>query len=216
METQHNKNLTGKNEDTGLPIAGSFQARFLAVNHLEGSNFKEWLFAPGMLFSARGKWWGNGGDRTAPHEGIDLKYYRTVDGRTNSIGPGMKIPVIFPGRVAVVIDDFLGKSVFIRHPQFHRMEATLFSAYGHTQPEPEIQEGVKLEEDIIGTIADKENSRRNIPPHLHISVAWIADNLLAKDFSWKKLSEPGISIFVDPLFILKIQYNTVADIPGLK
>jgi hypothetical protein len=216
MELEQDNNMVNKTEDTGVPVSSLFHTQFLHINHISETNFKEWLFTPGMLFKAREKWWGSGGQRTTPHEGIDLKYFSTTDNKQLSLEPGFKIPVLFAGQVGAVIDDFLGKSVFIRHPQFRHASATLFTAYGHTLPEPEIQEGFDLREgDIIGTIAETKNKNTIGPPHLHVSAAWIADNLLVKDISWRKLNEPGISRLVDPLSMLKAQYAVTVN-PCLK
>jgi hypothetical protein len=186
------------NKDTGLPVSNSFHARFLAINHLDKSGFKDWLFASGMLFGARAKWWGDGGERSIPHEGIDLKYYRNIEGKTSSIGPETKIPVTFTGTVVAVIDDFLGKSIFIKHTQYH-----------NAAPGPEIHPGMVFEEThIIGNIANTSGRRQNIPCHLHVSAGWIPDSLPLQDINWETIADPesGV-ILVDPLLLLDIPYT---------
>jgi hypothetical protein len=205
-----NTNGSDGNRDSGLPVSNSFHARFLNINHLDKSGFKDWLFASGMLFGARAKWWGDGGERSIPHEGIDLKYYRTIEGKTTGIGPDTKIPVTFNGTVVAVIDDFLGKSVFVKHEQYHQPSAILFTVYGHTSHNSGIHPGMILdEEDIIGTVSDTGGKRQAAPYHLHISAAWVPDTLTLQEINWETFGQPGRVVFIDPLPLLKLPYSVV-------
>lgn len=46
------------------------------INSLQ---FNKWIFDPGMLFKSGSKWWGDKGDRTEWHNGLDLFRYEAVD-----------------------------------------------------------------------------------------------------------------------------------------
>ena len=101
---------------TSAPLpASTFVERFLRLNGLDAGAFAGWELLPGMGFGERGAWWSDGADRGAPHEGLDLRRVRTRDGRGATLGPGTRIPVLWPGTVAAVASDFLGRSVFVAH-----------------------------------------------------------------------------------------------------
>ena len=141
-----------------MPTAADYFRRLAVINRLDG--FKEWVFEPGMQFGEKSKWWG-GGERTTPHEGIDLLNYRDADGNTIKINPGMKIPAIFKGTVTAIKEDFLGKSIFIRHPQYHETKMVLFTAYGHTEPDKGLFPGLPVKvNEIIGIVADGQQRHR--------------------------------------------------------
>jgi hypothetical protein len=183
-----------------LPAANAYFGRLAVINQLDG--FKEWVFEPGMLFGEKAKWWG-GGERTTPHEGIDLLNYRDADGNTIKINPGMKIPAIFKGTVTAIKEDFLGKSIFIRHPQYHETKMIMFTAYGHTEPKKDLFPGspVKVNE-IIGSVAGGQQRRTKISGHLHISTGWMPEEMAAEELDWDSMAKSEKIILFDPRLIL--------------
>ena len=118
-----------------------------------------------MRFAERAAWWRGGADRGGAHEGLDICWYRTVDGRRLSLGAGARVPVIYAGEVVSVVDDFLGASVFVAHDRRDGGGRRLHTVYGHIRPRPGLAPGSRLADgDAVGTIADnlrqKERRRR--------------------------------------------------------
>jgi hypothetical protein len=191
-----------KAKNSNLPAPAEYLERLAAINRL--GEFKEWVLEPGMQFGEKAKWWG-GGERTTPHEGIDLLNYRTANGKTAKVSPGMKVPPIFDGTVAAIIDDFLGKSIFLKHPQYQNGKMVLFTSYGHTEPEKGLSQdsAVKVNE-IIGSVADGTRRRSKIANHLHISTGWMREDIEAKDLNWDSIVKSEKFVLFDPHLILTI------------
>ena len=93
--------------------ASTFVEHFLRLNGFQAEDFGGWELLPGMAFGERAAWWRPGALRSAPHEGLDLRGYRTADGRSAALAPGMRVPVLWRGTVVANVPDFLGSSVFV-------------------------------------------------------------------------------------------------------
>jgi hypothetical protein len=187
-----------------LPETG-FSAHLLRHNGLQG--FVEWAFYPGMLFGSRLKWWGRG-YRDRPHEGLDMCLYRDREGRLRSLSENTRIPVIYEGEVANVVKDFLGQSVFVRHDLRDRDGFLLHTVYGHTAPLTGVSRGSAFAEgDIMATLAAAGD--RRIPPHLHVSMAWISPSLLPEELNWGAMGDPHLLRFLDPLPVLTDSYTVL-------
>ena len=72
----------------------AFSELLIRWNGLDAAGFAAWEFLPGMRFGERAAWWRGGADRGSAHEGLDLCWYRTGDGRRLSLGAGARVPVI--------------------------------------------------------------------------------------------------------------------------
>jgi hypothetical protein len=194
-----------------VPVSSSFHERLLFINNLDGLGFKEWIFHPAMLFGSLDKWWGDFGKRQMPHEGLDLCLYRTAEGSINYLNGGIKIPVIFTGQVVRVSADFMGESVFVNHSAYDSNGSRLYTIYGHIKPGSHIRLGETLNEGaIIGVIADTENSKKAIPPHLHVSVAWIPDTIPVPELGWQTINDPTKVMLLDPLSVIKCPYSIMS------
>jgi murein DD-endopeptidase MepM/ murein hydrolase activator NlpD len=113
--------------------------------------------------------------------------------------------------VIEVCDDFLGKSVFIRHDSFNSNGNRLYTVYGHLSPHEHIHPGKSLNEgDILGTLSNTGKDDGSIPHHLHISVAWIPDTLSSQKPGWKMMSDPAV-VLIDPLRIIECPYEVLPD-----
>lgn len=190
------------------PVSGSFHRQFLLANNLHSPGFEQWVFHPAMLFGSLYKWWGDLGRRERPHEGLDMFLYRTKDGSIHPVTAGMKIPAAFEGQVEKVIRDFLAESVFVSHQAHDSKESRLYTMYAHIRPGNGIAAGKKLGEgDIIGVIADTTNSAVVIPPHLHLSVAWVPLAMPASELRWQTMTQVAGLVFLDPLRIIKCPYS---------
>ena len=168
-------------------------------NDFHAYGFREWIFYPGMLFQDREAWWTDNGFRPAPHEGIDLCFYRDNTGQVRRIGNGVKIPVMYTGDIVHIHDDFLGKSIYVKHSIKDKSGNALHTIYGHTVPGKHQNTGKRVREgDIIAEIAAlSENSK--ILPHIHITMAWIPETLSCKKLNWETIGNPRLVTLCNPL-----------------
>ena len=47
-----------------------FTEMLIAANAIDGDDFQYWIFRPGMLFNATGKWWGISVEGIFPTKGL--------------------------------------------------------------------------------------------------------------------------------------------------
>ena len=194
-------------------VSKLFQKRLRFYNSLDKMGFEEWVFHPAMLFGSYSKWWGDLEKRDRPHEGLDLYLYRTKEGDIRYLDEKMKIPVIFKGQIVKVGDDFLGESVFVSHSDYESDGSQLYTIYGHIKPCDRMRPSERLSEgDIIGTIADARKSGGVIPPHLHVSVAWIPNTVRSQELSWQIVGSLAKVVLLDPLSVIECPYSIAASV----
>ena len=193
-------------------MSGQFSIQMVSCNNLDDEGFIEWLFSPAMLFGSHDKWWGGTGGWDTPHEGLDICRYRTSDGAIGYLGAGALVPVIYEGRIVHVIDDFLGKSVFVVHDKESRDGDRLFTIYSHITPRNCVRPGKTLNAgDYVGTIADPLSKGRTVRPHLHISAARITDTVTPGELDWSTINgNTGVTL-VNPLGILDLPYSILEE-----
>jgi hypothetical protein len=190
------------------PRATGFGECLVGSNALGNLGFEEWVFHPGMLFNALAKWWGDQGKRNRPHEGLDLCFYRTKGREVRRLDERTKIPVMYGGEVVKIGNDFLGASVYVCHSIYNNHGDQLLTAYGHIKPDGGIYPGKVLREgDILGTIAEIRKRRREIFPHVHISLAWISKSLCYQQLDWERIGDPGVAVLLNPLEIIGCRYS---------
>ncbi len=197
-----------RNHATSPDLAGiprsPFQNCFLALNRID--EFERWILYPGMLLGSPEKWWGRGGSRTSPHEGIDLCCYSSTKAGEMAVQPGMKVPSPYSGTVVGTVDDFIGKSVFIRHEEISNLDRHFFTLFGHTKLQSIVNPGTELKAcEMVATIAPPRVGQRDLPCHLHLSQAWIHDSLSPDTISWETISDARIML-VDPLAVLGLPH----------
>ncbi len=186
-----------------LPVCDVYNEYFTMANGWLKEAFKGWVFKPGMRFGETPRWWGRG-MRNGPHEGIDLASYKNANGELIKITPGTRIPVIFSGIITAIRDDYLGKSIFVRHPQFSDGKRILFTAYGHSAPDNDGVPGTEIKEgETPATVADPGEKRPGVPGHLHISTGWIPADLATEDISWNNIVGSDRIVLFDPGLILR-------------
>lgn len=184
--------------DPGRTAFGLLLVRW---NGLDAAGFAAWDFLPGMRFGERAAWWSAGGKRDVPHEGLDILYFRTADGRRRSVGAGARIPVVWPGEIVAVTPDFLGASVFVAHRDRDGEGRLLHTICGHLLPDPGLAAGSLLcKGDAIGTIAPGRPS--GPPPHLHLTVALIDRTGGPQRLGWAAMRDATRVRLLDPLPIL--------------
>jgi len=169
-------------------------------------DFDSWMFHSGMLFDSPDKWWGDWGKRDFPHEGMDFCFFRNRSNRRCRLGTQTRIPVLFDGVVRAVFKDYLGQAIVVEHdiPADGRTsKSRLLTVYAHTLPMESIAPGRQLNHgDIIATIAGTHHSKANILPHLHLSMAIPAPDLLFDAFVWNIMRDPKCMILLNPMHIL--------------
>ncbi|OQD45743.1 hypothetical protein BIY37_06760 [Candidatus Brocadia sapporoensis] len=185
-----------------------FNEFLIKHNGLDKSGFLEWVFCPGMLFNDQNKWWGSGGIRQRPHEGLDLCFYRDKAGQNHCLSEKTGIPVLYDGEIVGIHDDFLGKSLFVSHDIFDDHGNRLHTIYGHTNPYRGVKAGrVFREGEIIAAIADAKRKNVQIASHLHISVAWLPSSFPYEKLDWKAMNNDRVVTLYDPLYFIGSKYN---------
>ncbi|HUJ69026.1 MAG TPA: peptidoglycan DD-metalloendopeptidase family protein [Syntrophorhabdales bacterium] len=184
-----------------LPSLPEFARRTRFTEHMVlanglGGSFAEWLFLPGMLFNGRDKWWGRRGRRVAPHEGLDFCLYEDGDGRVLRLGAGSRVPAMYDGTVAGIVDDFLGETIVMEHRFPEAPTFQLITVYGHTLTARGLQPGSEFRAgDIIAFIASHRDT--GVDPHLHVSLGRPSGLLAHKSLNWQNMKE-GLVMF-DPI-----------------
>ena len=186
-----------------LELQSQFMKFMLEHNRPRMDGFKSWVFHPGMLFQSLQKWWGDQGRRAVPHEGLDLYSFEAAGGRVQTVDQQTQIPAAFAGQVVKIDRDFLGKSIYISHAIHDAGGRQLLSAVGHTVP----KDGLKTSQqvaagEIIAAVAEFPGNKTNLPPHLHLTFAWVPKDFRVEQLTWKNLGhDPGIRL-IDPLTVI--------------
>lgn len=164
---------------------------------------------PGMQFRSTKKWWPDAGRRLTPHEGVDLCYYTCDDGAEKTFTPDILVPVLAPGKIYAICDDFLGQTVFLDH-EFDT--ATRFlSVYAHIVPLKTTVIGKRMQKgEVIGSLADTSGRKNRMPAHLHLSILRVEKDLQPRDFSWELICNLACGELLDPLEVIqadKLEYH---------
>ena len=187
-----------------------FSDTLVKCNGLDRLGFERWVFYSGMLFNTEEMWWGDGGDRSKPHEGLDICFFQDSSGKVLSIGPGIQIPVMYRGKVVAIHSDFLGQSVYVRHDNLSREGAILHTIYGHVRPGDHVHPGRVLDGgEIFAAIADIADRQVRAPAHLHISIAWVAESLPLETLDWSVVTDPEMAVLVNPLEVITWNYTVL-------
>ncbi|MGV1098845.1 hypothetical protein ACUUL3_05480 [Thiovibrio sp. JS02] len=183
-----------------LPFSSFFPSLEIA-NALAKEEFSRWIFLPGMLFLSPEKWW-RPGRRAVPHEGLDIAGFETRDGQRRPLSPGCLIPAVYAGTVVTIIPDFLANTVVVGHEATNREGWRLHSLYSHVSPL--VQTGAILQMgDVLARIAALGTpSPAGPPPHLHLSLAWLAPDFPLPKLDWAVLASGRGVDFLDPLCLL--------------
>jgi hypothetical protein len=141
----------------------------------EESGFSHWTFTPGMLFGDCIEWWGDRCRRRTKHEGIDFARGFLSGSGIRSIPEDVPVRSIADGEVAAILDDFLGKTVVIRHSSIARPDGDVFhTLLSHIRPLVARNELVSKGR-IIGCVGKLTQAR--VPAHLHLAGAWFSKDL---------------------------------------
>ncbi len=181
-----------------------FNSFFINHNDFNKYGFKEWIFYPGMLYQDMDTWWTDNSVRPIPHEGIDLCFYKDNSGQVRRIGKETKIPVMYDGEIVHIHDDFLGKSIYVKHDTTDKTGNILHTVYGHTIPLNHHDTSMPVREgEIIAEMAISPKNRK-IHPHIHITMVWLPESLSIKKTNWKTIGDPQLVTLCNPLEYLGI------------
>jgi len=114
------------------------------------------------------------------------------------------------GMVKAIFKDYLGKAIIIEHEHSGVSTGRLLSVYAHTDPCPEIEDGVIVKEgDIIATLADTNHSKSNIMPHLHFSLGLPSKVFSYDGFVWNTIRQAEMMTLLDPLAVIDWPYQAL-------
>ncbi len=153
-----------------------------------------------MLFNDTIQWWGTSAkSRSHPHEGIDIYLTQNIETGISNILPQMLIPAILPGQPVHFHRDFLGETLYIRHPEIQEEGVILHTFYGHGRFDTDLNSSSYINKgDILGTISQPPATSA-VPAHLHISCAWIKKDQQTAELNWEKMATNRNVHFIDPL-----------------
>jgi len=173
---------------------------------------KEWIFDRDMSVGASNYWWGDRKRRKIPHEGIDLYSYKDLEGNMRHIQAGDEVSAIYDGEIVCTIDDFIGKTIFMKHNVYDDAGNQLYTIFGHIDPR-DIKKADRG--DLIATVADSAKKNRTAPSHLHVTMAYLPKNFPSEKLNWKIINSEIVSI-IDPLNDFSIGNSPIQNvlIPG--
>jgi hypothetical protein len=143
----------------------------------EDCGFRCWVFRPGMSFGDRIEWWGDGCRRRTEHEGFDFVEGIGPGASMRGLPEGTSVRSIAEGVAVALLDDFLGKTIVVRHPAFTRPNGDVFHTFlSHIQPLIK-GPGPVARGGLLGHVGKSTNS--GVPAHLHMTGAWFPEAVAA-------------------------------------
>jgi hypothetical protein len=181
VEFQRARILRSRPPDRMLPHLRQWLQTFT-----KESGLKSWNFCKGMFFGDHIEWWGDGNRRRTAHEGIDFTQGFLPDGSIHYIPEGTPVRSIESGDLVSIIDDFLNKTLLVRHSKIRDEAGSVFhTLLSHIQPEACAPSPV-TQGQILGRVFKSTNVRA--PAHLHLTAAWIPDSIQASDITMDMIS----------------------------
>ncbi len=186
----------------------------------------QWLFHCGMLFSSKDQWWKDFGLRKSLHEGIDIGFFKFSRlGRTTKLSfksshkidnnlnhdkiycfnDSIKIPAMDDGIILNICDDFLGKTIVIRHKYKDKINKSfnrqVLFVYAHILPEKKLTTGFNVKKNNV--IAKVCNTYKNsqMPCHLHFSCFETPNNIQYEDLNWNLFAKSLDINIINPIFL---------------
>jgi hypothetical protein len=169
------------------------------------SGFESWNFHRGMFFGDHTEWWGDQNRRRTLHEGIDFAEGFQADLTMRSIPEGTPVRALADGEIVAIIDDFLNKTVVVRHPKIkNRAGDLLFTFYSHIHPAGRTL-GPVDQGHSLGYVEKSGNV--GAPAHLHLTGAWIPESIHPNEITMD---------LIHPAFmpIVLINFNSLLVVTG--
>jgi len=166
VEYQKKRNIRSRPPDS---IVSDF-LEWLALLSSE-CGFKRWIFRPGMFFGDRVEWWGDCNRRRTVHEGADFVEGLQSDEKIRNIPEWTPVCAMADGEIVAILDDFLGKTVVVRHPAIaHESGDAFYTFVSHIRPDSD-RLGPIAKGRLLGKV--NKSASAGAPPHLHLTGAWI-------------------------------------------
>ncbi len=135
------------------------------------SGFECWSFRQGMFFGDPIEWWGNQNRRRTEHEGIDFVEGMPPGAEICGIPVGTPVRAITEGDAVAVLDDFMNKTVVVRHAAIKNVQGEVFyTLYSHIRPISG-RLGAVVKGQVLGFV--ERSTAVKVPAHLHLTGAWI-------------------------------------------
>ena len=165
----------------------------------------EWLFYPGMLQDSPDKWWDDWRLRHAPHEGVDICFYRSPASSNTSIStlpPGSKIPAMAGGTLLNIADDLLGQSLVMSYSPPGAGAADLILVYSHLVVAPDLSPGSQIQKgQIIAQTFDTRTKGSKLLSHLHLSCIDLLKKRPGHTLNWKLFPNRKQVNLINPFFL---------------
>jgi len=183
----------------------------MQLNKLEDTSHL--LLRPGMLFQDTAQWWRAQDQqspshlRPHPHEGLDIYQLQNRDRAIIPVWPTMLIPAMLTGDLVYFHRDFLGETLYIRHPDRRQGKTVFHTIYGHVCPAMILRRGpCRVHKGQLMATISATPEAVSVPAHLHLSCAWIDEDQEIDELTWEKMAVNSKVIFIDPLpFLLSEQ-----------
>jgi murein DD-endopeptidase MepM/ murein hydrolase activator NlpD len=181
VEYQRIRSIRSRPPDTIVP-----QFREWLSTLTEECGFASWVIRPGMFFNDHIEWWGQNSRRRTLHEGIDFAEGSRHDTSVDGIPEGSPVRAMADGEVIAVLNDFLNKTVVVRHPDVRSENGAFFhTLYSHIRPC--ITQAQKVRQgQILGNVGKSKNA--GAPAHLHLTGAWIPESISAHEISMDQIN----------------------------
>ena len=145
------------------------------------SGVDSWIFRRGMFFNDRIEWWGAECRRRTLHEGIDFAEVLLPDGTAHHVPEGMPVHALAQGEIVAFLDDFLNKTIVVRHPTVRNENGDIFyTLFSHINPTSQTP-GPVIKGQILGNVG--KSKKVGAPAHLHLTGAWIPESIAADQIS---------------------------------
>ena len=113
----------------------------------------------------------------------------------------VKIPAMDDGVILNICDDFLGKTIVIKHRENNFFKKQVLFVYAHILPDQSIKVGMTVKKNnIIATVCDSYKNPQ-MPCHLHFSCFETSKEIQDEDLNWNFFSKrPDINL-INPVFL---------------
>jgi len=120
------------------------------------------------------------------HEGIDFVRGCLPDGSIQNIPEGAPVRSIETGELVLILDDFLNKTLIVRHSHIRDKDGSVFhTLLSHIQPEISSPGAVRQGQQLGKVVKARDVGA---PAHLHLTGAWIPEPIDASHITMDMIS----------------------------